>query len=97
MYLYRIIIRDVLVPIAHSELSSYELMKEVEEAIFYHNYALNFLVFVTALLFLAMYYYFANQTPQEKMRKTTDRARRSTQLMTQAGRALKQIEINNET
>ena len=63
MCLYRILIRDVLIPLSHSELSTDELYKQVKKLLLPHNYALNVLVFITSLLFLAMYYYFANQTP----------------------------------
>ena len=45
-------------------------------------------------MFLALYYYFANQTPQEKMKKTEEKARRTTLAMQK--RLSKPIEINNE-
>lgn len=54
MFFYRIGIRDVLLPLAESQLLDQSEQKRVEDFVFLQNYLLTVFVFFTALLFLAM-------------------------------------------
>jgi len=60
MYLYRMVVRNLVAPLTYSELVQGRL--EFEAEIFIENQSLveAASTFITALLFLAMYYLFSN-------------------------------------
>ncbi len=70
MYLYMMIVRDMFIPIAYSELVSEELRTKL---LFYSEMQvtiLGFFTYLTAISFLTMYYYFSN--PQSNEEKNTE-------------------------
>jgi hypothetical protein len=64
MYLYRMVVRNLVVPLAYSELVQGRL--EFEAEIFIENQTIleAAFTFLTSLLFLAMYYIFSNTSNQ---------------------------------
>lgn len=60
MYLYWMVIRDMMIPIAYSELVTEEFRNRLAETSMSQSSVLGVFTYITALFFLAMYYYFAN-------------------------------------
>jgi hypothetical protein len=61
MYLYRLVIRDLVDPIISSELIGVYTELKVKSFLDRQAVVLGILTYITSLLFLAMYYSFANR------------------------------------
>ncbi len=59
MYAYWMVIRDMMIPIAYSELADKDFRDQLVKTSMTQSTVLGIFTFITALLFLAMYYYFA--------------------------------------
>lgn len=66
MYVYWMVIRDMMIPIAYSELVDKNLREQLVKTSMTQSSVLGLFTFITALLFLAMYYYFAETTQVEE-------------------------------
>lgn len=78
MYLYRMVVRNLVVPLTYSEFIQGRL--EFEAEMFIENQSIYeaIFTFITALLFLAMYYIFSNtnssnNSSRKSTRKTANR------------------------
>jgi hypothetical protein len=60
MYVYWMLVRDILIPLAYTEIFTKELREKMMKLANPHLNVLGLFTFITSLLFLAMYYYFSN-------------------------------------
>lgn len=60
MYIYWMVIRDLMIPVAYSELIDKDFRDRLVKTTMAQSSILGVFTYVTALFFLAMYYYFAN-------------------------------------
>ena len=60
MYIYWMVIRDLMIPVAYSELVDKDFRDRLVKTTMTQSSILGVFTYVTALFFLAMYYYFAN-------------------------------------
>ncbi len=83
MYLYWMVIRDMMIPIAYSELVSKEFRDRLVEISLSQSSVLGVFTYITALFFLAMYYYFANtQEEQEDTPELINKNKRESRSVT---------------
>jgi O-antigen/teichoic acid export membrane protein len=61
MYVYWMVVRDLMIPVAYSELVDHEFRDNMLEQTISQSTILGIFTYFTALLFLTMYYYFANR------------------------------------
>jgi hypothetical protein len=66
MYLYWMVIRDMMIPIAYSELVDKEFRDRLVKTSMTQSSVLGVFTYITALFFLAMYYYFANTEEEQE-------------------------------
>ncbi len=66
MYLYRLVIRDIVDPIISSEIIGVFTELKVKSFLDRQAVILGILTYITSLLFLAMYYSFASRNPASK-------------------------------
>ncbi len=66
MYLYRLVIRDIVDPIISSEIIGVFTELKVKSFLDRQAVVLGILTYITSLLFLAMYYSFASRNPASK-------------------------------
>lgn len=60
MYVYWMLVRDILIPLAYTEIFTKELREKMMKLANPHLNVLGLFTYTTSLLFLAMYYYFSN-------------------------------------
>lgn len=60
MYFLIMVMRDFLVPLLYTELMNGPLKLPLEDFVSQQNYTMAALTYLTSLLFLGMYYFFAN-------------------------------------
>ena len=65
MYIYWMVIRDMMIPVAYSELVDKEFRDKLVKTSMTQSSVLGVFTYITALFFLAMYYYFANTQEEE--------------------------------
>jgi hypothetical protein len=59
MYIYWMVIRDLMIPVAYSELVNRDFRDRLVKTSVTQSSILGVFTYITALFFLAMYYYFA--------------------------------------
>lgn len=73
MYVYWMVIRDMMIPIAYSELVDKDFRDQLVKTSMTQSSVLGIFTFITALLFLAMYYYFAETQVEEEEPKLPEK------------------------
>ena len=83
MYIYWMVIRDMMVPIAFSELVDKDFRDRLVKISATQSSVLGVFTYLTALFFLAMYYYFANtQEEEDDMPEVNNNKKRESSRMT---------------
>jgi hypothetical protein len=68
MYIYWMVIRDMMIPVAYSELVNIDFRERLVKTSMTQSSVLGVFTYLTALFFLAMYYYFANTQEEEEVK-----------------------------